>query len=98
MQKNDSSESPREERGAVTRYKKDGKEEKVKASVIIADKTASLQALGYDLTNLEMMPIHSVVQIQDFIPKKELVLTFKKDQRTNGPVNAHLISWPRISI
>ena len=58
------------EKRAVTRYKKDGKEEKVMASVIIADKTASLQALGYDLTNLEMI-IHSVVQIQDFIPKKE---------------------------
>ena len=27
-----------------------------------------------------------------------LLLTTNNNQRTNGPVNAHLISWPRISI
>ena len=59
------------EKGAVTRYKKDGKQDRVMASVIIADKTASIKALVYDLGNLEMMHIKSGVKIQDFIPKRE---------------------------
>ena len=59
------------EKGAVTRYKKDGKQDRMMSSVIIADKTASMKGLVYDLGNLEMMHIKSGVKIQDFIPKRE---------------------------
>ena len=58
------------ERRAVTRYKKDGGDEKVMASVILGDKTASIKALVYDLCNLEMLHVNTGMQIQDFIQKK----------------------------
>ena len=59
------------EKGAVTRYKKDEGDEKVMASVSLADKTSSIKALVYDLCKLEMLHLNTGVQIQDFIPKKE---------------------------
>ena len=55
---------------------------------------------GGQINNVQMITGVRIVEMSQLqncsvmCAKKEVIVKLKINQRTNGPVNAHLISWP----